>query len=126
MLISEVDEALKNYYRAYKETNGGHKTAKKGKYGYKTLRFKLQDADGTIYGPFFGRNSAFKAYKNEIRLKGKPVVGIKFLVEDVFKSRDKKKETKIDKVTVFEVTGVGRGRERQAQSGESAVVALSA
>jgi len=104
MKISDVDKAMGEVYRKHKTANGGHKTAPKGKYGFKTIQFKVEDTEGNVFGPFFGRGSALAAYKNEIKLKGKPTAGVKFHVEDVFKPKRKDAEVKVDGVTTFEVT----------------------
>jgi len=97
MKLTEADKAMGKVYNDHKTANGGHKTAPKGKYGFKTLQFKVQEADGTVHGPFLGRGSALGAYKNEIKLKGKPVTGVKFIVEEVFKHKAKDKAPTIDK-----------------------------
>jgi hypothetical protein len=102
MKISEVDKAMGVEYRRLKAANGGYKTAPKGKYGFKSIQFKVVDTDGVVYGPFLGRGSALSAFKNEIKAKGKPVEGVKFLVEDIFRPKDKS-EPKVDGTTVFEV-----------------------
>lgn len=103
MKISEVDKAMGAKYRELKAANGGHKTAPKGKYGFKSIQFKVVEPDGTVHGPFLGRGSALGAYKNEIKAKGKATAGVKFLVEDIFRPKDKS-EPKVDGTTTFEVT----------------------
>lgn len=104
MKISEVDKAMGEVYRTLKTANGGHKTAPKGKYGFKTIQFKVEETDGTVHGPFLGRGSALTCYKNDIKLAGKPTVGVKFHVEDVFRPKRKDGEVKVDSVKTFEVT----------------------
>jgi len=105
MKISDVDKAMGEVYRKHKEANGGHKTAPKGKYGFKSLQFKVTEPDGTVHGPFLGRGSALTTFKNEIKLKGKPTAGVKFSVENIFRSKVKGSEPKVDGVLgEFEVT----------------------
>lgn len=104
MKISEVDKAMGAAYREHKAANGGHKTAPKGKYGFKTIQFKVEDTEGVVYGPFLGRGSALGAYKNEIKLKGKPTAGVKFIIESVFRHKAKDKAPTVDGVlATFEV-----------------------
>jgi len=104
MKISEVASSLTQHYRTHKKENGGHKTAPKGKYGFKSIQYKVAEPDGTVHGPFLGRGAALTSFRNEVKLKGKPTAGVKFLVEDIFKSKAKGHEAKIDHVTTFEVT----------------------
>jgi hypothetical protein len=104
MKISDVDKGMGEAYRKFKDENGGHKTAPKGKYGFKSIQFTVAEADGTVHGPFLGRGSALAAFKNEIKLKGKPVAGVKFTIEEIFKHKTKGKDPSVDKVlAVFEV-----------------------
>lgn len=98
MKLTEADKAMGEVYRQHKTANGGHKTAPKGKYGFKTIQFRVTEADGTSHGPFLGRGSALAAYKNEIKLKGRPSTGVKFIVEDVFKPKKKDATPKVDGV----------------------------
>jgi hypothetical protein len=98
MKLTEADKAMGEVYRTHKAANGGHKTAPKGKYGFKTIQFKVAEPDGTVHGPFLGRGSALMAYKNEIKLKGRPTAGVKFIVEDVFKPKKKDAAPKVDAV----------------------------
>lgn len=102
MKISDVDKAMGVEYRRLKDANGGHKTAPKGKYGFKSIQFKVVETDGTVHGPFLGRGSALAAFKNEVKGKGKPTAGVKFLVEDIFRPKDKS-TPKVDNTTEFVV-----------------------
>jgi len=104
MRISEVDKAMGATYRAFKKQNGGKKTAPKGKYGFKSIQFLVQDTDGTTFGPFLGRGSALTAYQRKIRKAGKPIDGVKFLVQEIFRPKDKNRDVVIDKTTEFTVT----------------------
>jgi len=104
MKLTEVDKALGAAYREHKAKNGGHKTAAKGKYGFKTIQFKVEEPDGKIHGPFLGRGSALAAFKNEIKLKGKATAGVKFTIEEIFRHKTKDKDPTVDKqLAVFEV-----------------------
>jgi len=104
MKISEVAVALTDHYRSYKKANGGHKTAPEGKYGFVSIQYKVTEPDGTVHGPFLGRGSALVAFRNEVKLKGKPVAGVKFLVENIFKPKGET-ATVVRDVTTFEMTG---------------------
>jgi len=103
MKLTECDKAMGKVYNEHKAANGGHKTAPKGKYGFKTIQFKVEDTEGTVHGPFLGRGSALKAYK-EIKLAGKPTAGVKFIVEEVFRHKAKDKTPTVDRqLGIFEV-----------------------
>jgi hypothetical protein len=104
MRISEVDKAMGAYYRAFKQANGGKKTSPKGKYGFKTIQFLVQEVDGTIHGPFFGRGSALTTYQEKIKKVGKPIDGVKFIVQQVYKSKDKKRAPVVDAAQEFPIT----------------------
>lgn len=106
MKLTDADKGMGKVYNEHKTSNGGHKTAPKGKYGFKSIQFKLVEAAGDIvHGPFLGRGSALRAYKNEIKLKGKPTAGVKFVVEEVFKHKAKSKGSKVDReLAVFELS----------------------
>lgn len=101
--MTEVDKAMGAAYREHKAANGGHKTAPKGKYGFKSIQFKVVEPDGTVHGPFLGRGSALGAYKNEIKLKGKSTAGVKFVMESIFRPKKKDGEIKVDTSVTFEV-----------------------
>jgi hypothetical protein len=103
MKLIEVDKAMGAAYREHKSANGGHKTAPKGKYGFKSIQFKVVEPDGTVHGPFLGRGSALAAYKNEIKLKGKATTGVKFVIESIFRHKDKAKVPSVDSQVTFEV-----------------------
>jgi len=102
MKISEIDKAMGVKYNEFKASNGGKKTAPKGKYGFKSIQFGVKSADGKEYGPFFGRGSALKAYRTEVAPE-KAVPGTKFVIQEIFISK-KDKSRKVDGETVFEVT----------------------
>jgi len=105
MKLTEADKAMGKVYNEHKAANGGHKTAPKGKYGFKSIQFKVVTPDGTVYGPFLGRGSALGAYKNEVKLKGLPTTGVKFVVEEVFKHKAKDKGVTIDReIATFELS----------------------
>lgn len=106
MKLTDADKAMGKVYNEHKVSNGGHKTAPKGKYGFKSIQFKVVEAaGGTVHGPFLGRGSALGAYKNEIKLKGKPTTGVKFVVEEVFKHKAKDKGITVDReIAVFELS----------------------
>ena len=105
MKLTEADKAMGAAYNKFKAENGGHKTAPKGKYGFKSLQFKVIDAGGTVHGPFLGRGSALGAYKNEIKLKGLPTAGVKFVVEEIFKHKAKDKGLTVDReIATFELS----------------------
>lgn len=105
MRITEADKAMGAIYRAFKQANGGKKTTPKGKYGFKSIQFLVQEAnEGTIHGPFLGRGSALTTYQEKIRKPGKPIEGVKFIVQEIFKPRDKKRPSKVDKTTEFTIT----------------------
>jgi hypothetical protein len=103
MKISEIATALTQHYRKHRVENGGHKTSPSGKYGFKSIQYRLSEPDGTSYGPFLGRGAALTAFRTEIKLKGRPVAGVQFLVENIFKSKAKDTPIKIDNTTSFEV-----------------------
>ena len=104
MKLTEADKAMGEAYREHKAANGGHKTAPKGKYGFKTIQFKVEEADGTVHGPFLGRGSALAAFKNEIKLKGKATTGVKFVVEEIFRHKTKDKAPTVDRqIATFEL-----------------------
>mgnify|MGYP001314912730 CR=1 FL=1 len=104
MKLTECDKALGVAYREFKTANGGHKTSAKGKYGFKTIQFKVEEPDGTVHGPFLGRGSALAAFKNEIKLKGKATAGVKFVVEEIFRHKTKDKAPTVDKtLATFEL-----------------------
>jgi hypothetical protein len=98
MKLTEADKAMGEAYRKFKADNGGHKTAPKGKYGFKSLQFKVEDSEGKVLGPFLGRGSALMAFKNEIKLKGLPTTGVKFIVEEIFRHKAKDKAPSVDGV----------------------------
>lgn len=103
MKISEIATALTLHYRKHRVENGGHKTAAKGKYGFKSIQYKVTEPDGTVHGPFLGRGAALTSFRTDVKLKGRPTVGVRFLVEDIFKPKAKGQEPKVDNTTVFEV-----------------------
>lgn len=104
MKLTEADKAMGAAYREHKVANGGHKTAPKGKYGFKTIQFKVEEPDGTVHGPFLGRGSALAAFKNEIKLKGKATAGVKFVVEEIFRHKTKDKAPTVDRqIGTFEL-----------------------
>ncbi len=103
MKISEIATALTQHYRKHRIENGGHKTMPKGKYGFKSIQYKIAEPDGTVYGPFLGRGAALTAFRNNVKLKGKPTTGVRFLVEDIFKSKAKDTPVKVDNTVSFEV-----------------------
>lgn len=104
MKLTEADKAMGEAYRKFKAENGGHKTAPKGKYGFKSLQFKVAEPDGTVHGPFLGRGSALGAYKSEIKLKGKATTGVKFIVEEIFRHKAKDKSPTVDRtIGTFEL-----------------------
>jgi len=104
MRISEAHKALTEHYRNHKLTNGGHKTAPKGKYGFKSIQYKLVDADGTEYGPFGGRGSVLNAYQSNVKKAGKPTSGVKFIVQEIFKPKNKTRGIVVDSEIIFELT----------------------
>ena len=103
MKISEIAVALTQHYRKHKNENNGHKTSAKGKYGFRSIQYKVAELDGTIHGPFLGRGAALTTFRKEVKLKGKPTAGVRFLVEDIFKPKAKGQESKVDNTTSFEV-----------------------
>jgi hypothetical protein len=103
MKISEIATALTLHYRKHKIDNGGHKTSASGKYGFKSIQYKVAEPDGTIHGPFLGRGAALTAFRNNVKLKGRPTSGVRFLVDNIFKPKAKGQELKVDNTTVFEV-----------------------
>jgi hypothetical protein len=104
MLISEISAALTSHYRKYKKANGGHKTSPKGKYGFNSIRYKVVEADGTSHGPFLGRGSALTSFRKEVKLVGRSVEGVKFVVEEFFKPKAKDKEIEVKNAVEFVVT----------------------
>jgi hypothetical protein len=102
MRISEIDKALGEKYREFKASNGGHKTAPKGKFGVKSIQFAVRTTDGKEYGPFLGRGSALKAYRTEVATE-KAAPGTQFIIKEIFISK-KDKTVKVDKENIFEVT----------------------
>lgn len=104
MRISEADKAMGQVYRDFKKANGGHKTAPRGKYGFKTLRFIVLDVEGQMHGPFKGRGSALTFYQRQINKAGKPTKGVKFYVQELYKPKDKNRPVVIDKEHEFEIT----------------------
>ena len=104
MRISEADKAMGATYRAFKIGNGGKKTAPKGKYGFKSIQFLVQEADGTTHGPFLGRGSALTTYQEKIKKLGKPIDGVKFIVQQIYKSKDKNREVVVDATQEFTIT----------------------
>lgn len=103
MKISEIATALTQHYRKHRIENGGHKTMPKGKYGFRSIQYKIAEVDGTIHGPFLGRGKALTTFRTEVKLKGKPTAGVKFLVENIFKPKAKGQPSKVDNTTIFEV-----------------------
>lgn len=103
MLISEIGKAMGDAYRTHKKENGGHKTAPKGKYGYRSVQFKVVEKDGTVHGPFLGRGSALRAYK-AVKDSGKTVEGLRFRVETIFKPKAKGKTPAVDGFVEFPLT----------------------
>lgn len=98
MKLTEADKEMGRVYREHKVSNGGHKTCARGKYGFKSIQFRVIEPSGEIHGPFFGRGSALGAFKSEIKLKGRPITGVKFVVEEIFRHKSKDKAPTIDKV----------------------------
>jgi hypothetical protein len=104
MRISEIDKAMGDAYRRIKAKNGGKKTVAKGKYGYKSIRFLVQDVDGELYGPFKGRGSALTFYQKHINKAGKPTDGVKFYIQEIFKPKDKSRKAAVDDENIFVLT----------------------
>ncbi len=104
MNISDIDVALTNHYRAFKASNGGKKTAADGKYGDKTLRYFVKEPDATIHGPFLGRGKALNVFRTEIKGAKKPVDGVTFAVEEIYKPKAKDAEVEVRGVQAFTVT----------------------
>lgn len=103
MKISEIATSLTQHYRKHKAANGGHKTSASGKYGFKSIQYKVAEPDGTVHGPFLGRGAALTSFRNDVKLKGKPTAGVRFLVEDIFKPKAKGQPSKVDNTVSFEV-----------------------
>jgi hypothetical protein len=103
MKISEIATALTLHYRKHKAENNGHKTSPSGKYGFKSLQYRVAEPGGTIHGPFLGRGAALTAFRNNVKMKGHPTVGVQFLVDNIFKPKAKGQEPKVDNTTIFEV-----------------------
>lgn len=104
MNISEIDVALTEHYRNYKAANGGKKTTADGKYGIRTLRYFVKEADATVHGPFLGRGKALNVFRTEIKGAKKPVEGVTFAVEEIYKPKAKGTEPEIRAVKAFTVT----------------------
>jgi hypothetical protein len=104
MNISEIDVALTQHYRTFKAENGGKKTSADGKYGVKTLRYFVKEADATVHGPFLGRGKALNTFRTQIKAAQKPVLGVTFAVEEIFKPKAKGAEVEIRGVSAFTVT----------------------
>lgn len=105
MRISEADKAMGAKYREIKAANGGKKTSPKGKYGFKSIRFLVRDAEGNDHGPFKGRGSALTFYQKNINKAGKSTAGVTFLVQEVFKPKDRNRPVVVDSETAFILTG---------------------
>ena len=104
MNISEIDVALTQHYRTFKAENGGKKTSADGKYGVKTLRYFVKEADATVHGPFLGRGKALNTFRTQIKAAQKPVLGVTFAVEEIFKPKANGAEVEIRGVSAFTVT----------------------
>jgi len=104
MNISEIDVALTGHFRNYKTANGGKKTSADGKYGVKTLRYSITEPDGTVHGPFLGRGKALNTFRTAIKGAKKPVVGVAFVVQEVFKPKAKDAAVEVRSTEAFTVT----------------------